>query len=957
MSGKMDEKAKNLMLTTLRRSFIENDGSFEGQDKYRPRLIINDHTKGQKVLTTIQKQLQTCEEFIFSVAFISNSGIATLIQNLIELQTHNVMGTVITTDYLYFNDPVAFRRLMKFDNIDLRVITQQSFHVKGYVFKQKDHYAYVIGSSNLTQEALTSNLEWNMEFFTTTNGALSLDIQYEIEALLNLSEPLTEQWLADYEKKYKERQTKKTLIDRPKVLIPNKLQMEALHALELQRRLHHQKALVISATGTGKTYLAAFDAKNCNAKRLLFVIHREQIAKAAMESFQHVFDDSLTMGLYSGNHQDTNYDFLFSTIQTLSKVENLNKFSKDEFDYIVFDEAHRIGAESYQRVLNYFKPKFLLGLTATPERNDEINIYELLDHNIAYEIRLKEALEEDMLCPFHYYGISDILVENKMITDTTQFRYLVSEQRVEHIINKTSLYGFSGDRVKGLMFCSRIEEAIELSEKLNNQGLRTIALSGANSQTEREEAVIRLTTEDENPLDYILTVDIFNEGVDIPDINQIVLLRPTQSAIIFVQQLGRGLRKAPNKEFVVVIDFIGNYKNNFFIPIALSGDRTLNKDNLRKFIEQGNHTIPGSTTVHFEKVVSERILDSVKQTNFATKRFLKAEYDNLKYKVGDIPTLHDFYRLGSVDPRIIMQYKDSYYDFLKIIESDYEGLLTTQQQQYLQFFSMELLSGKRIDELLIIDEILNNNSVVIDDLLQESAYPITMKSIESAINVLTLNFYKTATREKYGDKPVIVKEGNSLYFSDAFALCMKDNNMRCFVSDVVKIGIQIYKNEYEQKDVENPFVLYKKYTRKDVCRLLQWDQDDSSTLYGYTVKLNSVPIFVTYHKKEDISETTKYEDEIIDSNHFSWYTRSNLTLESKEVKEIQKYNQQKMKIDLFVKKDDSEGKEFFYLGELEPKQFTERTIKDDKGNNKPIVNIEYKFKHELHEDIVNYFVQ
>ncbi len=251
----------------------------------------------------------------------------------------------------------------------------------------------------------------------------------------------------------------------------------------------------------------------------------------------------------------------------------------------------------------------------------------MFDYNVAYEIRLQQAMKEEMICPFHYFGISELKIDGKVIGDKTEFSKLTSKERVRNIIEKIEYYGFSGDRVKGLIFCSRKEEAVALSTKFNEYGYRTCALLGIDNQIERESAIKRLEQDEyEGALDYIFTVDIFNEGVDIPGVNQVVMLRPTQSAIIFVQQLGRGLRKKENKEYVVVIDFIGNYDKNFLIPIALSGDQTYNKDTIRRFVTEGNRVIPGCSTVNFDAITRERIYASIDQANFNDSKLIKESY-------------------------------------------------------------------------------------------------------------------------------------------------------------------------------------------------------------------------------------------------------------------------------------------------------------------------------------------
>ena len=270
-------------------------------------------------------------------------------------------------------------------------------------------------------------------------------------------------------------------------ITPNKMQQAALKEIQAIRDAGKAKGLVISATGTGKTYLSAFDVRNFAPKRMLFIVHREQILNKAKSDFQKVLGGAdEDFGILSGSNKQMNAKYLFATIQTISKEENLHQFDPGLFDYILIDEVHKAGASSYHRVIDYFKPKFLMGMTATPERTDNFNIYELFDYNIAYEIRLQEALEEDMLCPFHYFGVTDFEYNGKKIDDTTALSKLVTEERVDHVVEKVKYYGYSGEKVTGLMFCSRKDEAEQLSYALNNRGFRTFALTGDHSQEERE---------------------------------------------------------------------------------------------------------------------------------------------------------------------------------------------------------------------------------------------------------------------------------------------------------------------------------------------------------------------------------------------------------------------------------------------------------------------------------------
>ena len=319
-------------------------------------------------------------------------------------------------------------------------------------------------------------------------------------------------------------------------------------------------------------------------------------------------------------------------------------------------------------------------MTATPDRrndnNMDCNIYDIYNHQIAYEIRLQQAMEEDLLCPFHYFGISDLaIVQDSGLKKISKedFSKLICDERVKHIIEQSKYYGYSGERVKGLVFCSRNQECKELSKKFNQLGYRTVALSGEDSEAMRQEAFERLamdeaeTSVDCEPLDYIFSVDILNEGVDIVEVNQVIMLRPTQSPIVFIQQLGRGLRKAVGKEYVVILDFIGNYNNNFMIPVALSGDCSYNPDTIRKYIISGNRTMPGASTIHFDEVAKNKIFDSVDRIR-GIRSIIKESYISLKNRLGRVPSLYDFYNNNQVDPLVIIKEYKTYYNFLESME-------------------------------------------------------------------------------------------------------------------------------------------------------------------------------------------------------------------------------------------------------------------------------------------------
>ena len=935
-------------------------------EEYQPSLLINDRQEEKRVLTTLIKELNECDAFYFSVAFITNSGIASIINVLKELEEKGVKGKIIASQYQNFTQPQALRRLKAFSNIELKIVTEDNFHAKSYIFRKGTRFTLIIGSSNLTQNALSYNKEWNLKVSSAEDGDLLKYTMKEFQRTFDGAIEVTEAWLAEYEIIYKEqcKANRQVVYDvqTTKPILPNKMQLEALESLEKLRNEGKDKALLISATGTGKTYFSAFDAKRVNPKKLLFVVHRENITRASLRSYKRIFGKDVTMGILSGNSKDYEARFLFSTIQTLSKDYVLEQFSPEHFDYIVIDEVHRSGSSSYEKILKYFKPKFLLGMSATPERTDGYDIYKTFDYNIAYEIRLNKALEEQMLCPFHYYGVSELEIDGQIIDEKTAFNHLVSDERVERILDKAKFYGCDEGRVKGLVFCSSVNEAKELSTQFNQRGYQTIALDGSSSENEREEAIERLEKDEPEGdyLDYIFTVDIFNEGVDIPSINQIIMLRPTQSSIVFVQQLGRGLRKSESKEYVVVIDFIGNYANNFLVPIALYGDRSFNKDQLRKLMTNGSCSIPGVSTVNFDRITKERIYEAINQSNMATKKALVEEYQLLKFKLGRMPMMMDFVSHGSRDPFGFVAYSGSYYQFVASVET--LGVsLSKEEKAHLEFYSKELGNGKRIEELLLLDGLIREGELTrhkFKELIKETySYDILEETLDSSVRYLNGDFFKKQDQEKYGKPHSVIVENETLKIAEGLKNDLKNPGFKTYLLDLVAYGIDGFNKAYSLETYDKGFIRYQKYSRKDVCRILNWESDESSTMYGYRIKYNTCPIFVTYHKQEDISESTKYEDCFLNKKQFNWMTRSGVTTESKETIAIREHGQTGLRIPLFVKKSDGEGSDFYYMGDVEPMAIAQTTIKNDKGEDKPIVNILFDMKHSVPDNLYDYLLQ
>ena len=745
------------------------------------------------------------------------------------------------------------------------------------------------------------------------------------------------------------------------------------------------RALLISATGTGKTYASAFAMRELGFKRVIFLVHRGQLAKQTKKSYEKVFDKSVSMGLLGAGYSDYDKDYIFATVQTLNRDSHLMEFKPDAFDCIILDEAHHSSAYTYQKVMNYFKPKLWLGMTATPDKTDDDfegkNIYEIFNYQIAYEIRLQQAMEENLLCPFHYFGINDIsLVSDKEIAakkmQERDFNMLTGDERVKHIVNQASYYGYSGSKVKGLVFCSRIDESIELSNKFNKiinpetgKYYRTIALNGDATEEERQNAFERLAMDEEDakgeihPLDYIFSVEILNEGVDIVEVNQVIMLRPTKSPIIFIQQLGRGLRKAPGKEFVVILDFIGNYNNNFMIPIALSGNRSYNQDTIRKYVISGNNTIPGASTIHFDEIAKDKIFASIDKIK-GMKKIIRESYNMLKNRLGRVPYLLDFYQNGEVDPLVIIKEYKTYQDFLESEEKElFQGKITEEQKIILEYLSKTVLSGTRYYELEILNRLINDDIIDTDKIKEEFSekygYTVELESFENAIDVLQGHFVsKKDELEKYSHIDIITRDDERILrrmntFSNN--LCQTEFSRQ--VKDIVEVGLMRYKEKYHNKKADNsPFVLYEKYSRRDVSLLMNCGKDLSSVMYGMKKIDDDVFIFVTYHKEENkdkeknyVDGKPNYADAFEDNLIFKWDSQIGKGINSSYMEDVLSASRKH----LFVKKSNAETS-FYYMGLFDIMDVKPAKKLDNNGKEKDIAKVKMYMKHPVREDLLRY---
>lgn len=740
----------------------------------------------------------------------------------------------------------------------------------------------------------------------------------------------------------------------------------------------------LTRRGTGKTYASAFAMRELGFKRVLFLVHRASLAVQAKKSYQRVFGSTISVGLVGAGYHEYDRDYIFATVETLNRDVHLQMYDPAEFDCIILDEAHHSSANTYQKVMNYFTPRLFLGMTATPDkRNDNDsgeNIYEIFNHQIAYEIRLQQAMEEDLLCPFHYFGITDLSVvqdtKSKNLSEE-DFNKLVCDERVKHVIEQSNYYGYSGERVKGLVFCSRNRECKELSKKFNELGYRTVALSGEDSEMVRQDAFERLAMDETNaaadktPIDYIFSVDVLNEGVDIVEVNQVIMLRPTQSPIVFIQQLGRGLRKAEGKEYVVILDFIGNYNNNFMIPIALSGDRTYNKDNIRRYVMEGERMIPGASTVHFDEVSRKRIFASVDNANFSDIRLIKENYTNLKNKLGRILRLRDFDEYGEMDVIRIFDNNSlgSYYKFLVKYEKEYKTRLPEDEEKVIEFVSKKLANGKRIQELQMLKRILTYARGLakfglfagLSEDMRKYGKDVSQDQKENIVNVMTNEFPAGASKKTYAKCVFIEKKENDYRPTKSFLQMLSNGEFYDILQELVEFGISRYERDYSNTYDQTDFVLYQKYTYEDVCRLLNWEQNEVPLNIGgykYDRKTKTFPVFINYDKAEDISDTTKYEDHFVPGfrDRLIAISKSGRSLQSEDVQNFLKAKERGIHVELFVRKnkDDKISKEFYYLGHMTASGKT----KEFKMANteKTAVEIEWILDVPVREDIYEYIV-
>ncbi|WP_244151157.1 DUF3427 domain-containing protein [Parageobacillus thermantarcticus] len=946
----------------------------------RLNLLHNDKHSMKNFFKALKYEMLTADSVDFMVSFIRMSGLQLIIRPLLELEKRNIPVRIITSTYLGITEVKALQKLMEFSNVQVKIIDTQkeSFHTKAYMFHRNSGLnTVIIGSSNLSHSALMNGHELNVKLPDTSflpiyeqtkrifdqiwnsEETVALDSEFVhyysefIEAKRNLENFRNKEMIAA--------ETKRDYQITHNNIKPNAMQEKALRNLQNTRKNGNNKGVIIAATGTGKTYLSAFDVKAFNPKKLLFIAHREELLDNAIKTFQQVIPKQEIFGKITGTVKEFDKPYLFSTIQSLHKDEILQRFKRDEFDYIIVDEFHHAEARTYRKVIDYFQPKFLLGLTATPERMDGRDVLALCDHNIVYEIRLREALEANLLAPFHYFGVSDhtvdyskIPLKNGFFEEDALVKALKTNERTDFIIEMINTYGYHGDRMIGLGFCANIEHAKYMSEEFNKRGYHTTYLTGEHSIDYREKVIKQL--EDENdPLELIFTVNIFNEGIDIPKLNLILFLRPTESSTVFIQQLGRGLRKVEGKEFVTILDFIGNYQKSFVVPLALSGQinhKAFDKDSLRVAITHEFADLPAGSYVDLDPITQKEILDRIDSIKMNSTDMLKSLYQQFKNELGRAPEILDFLYYEQSPSLTFFIHK--YQSWVKTKEkmNDINELDRKILDHPLMSEIVERLENQLpikwpydfiILELAFLQKKVSYTNVI-KQLEKRFATKIDLEKHKTLIGQAMARLANPYKKQKWSFGKVV---GDQFVLNDDILEVTQDAEFYQYLKDRIDYGIIEFRRTHHPERFlakGEKLVLYQNYTRNDLIFLFEAGVKEGSWREGVSRAGNHYFLFVNLNKSEKVEKHLQYKDYFIDQRHFHWQSQNQTSHESSVGQNYIYHKERGIHIHLFVRKfDQMHGMTlpFMYLGEVD--------YVSSYGD-KPM-NIKWRLHHPVPEDL------
>ena len=872
--------------------------------------ILTNYTD-ETFLATIQANLRGCKSFCFSVSFIKKAGLDLLSNDIRAAVERGAIGKLITSTYQNFTDVESLRWFLNlattFSNFechlddecfyDIRTYSTNGFHTKGYIFEFDERAEIIIGSSNITRYALLKNIEWDLVVNCAKDSEVYCNALREFEYLWSSTLGLSSERISIYSSKISfaiERwDMDYDVVDQR--IVPNYMQRKALKELNRNRALGIQRSLIISATGSGKTYLAAFDALNFGPKKLLYVVHEGSILRRSLETFQDVFGGQKVCGMYSGEAKETEADFLFST--NVSMCKNLDVFKKDEFDYIIIDECHHAVAETYKKIIDYFEPEFLLGLTATENRMDNKDVVEIFDNNIPFELRLRDAIINDLIVPFHYYGIRDELVDYGL-SDSAERRLIAQMAdtgNCEFIHQQIEKHRKDGEKLKALAFCRNIQHARMMSDNLGEY-YKTAFLTGKNKTGERIRAFNDLQS-DSKDLEILFAVDILNEGVDIPGVNMVLFLRPTESSTIFIQQLGRGLRKYPGKDYVTILDFIGNnYKRSVHIALALgslSRNSILEKKLLKSMILNDFKPLGLNSygvKIFIDDLSKEEIVESIEKENFNSLRYMKTDYLNFKnYLNSPSYPKHIDYLNSDYAPNLLKFMKikiggrktESYYNFLKGIEEENLPVFSSEQIRVINYLS-NLLPLVRRHEYVIVEKLLTGQKSedYLRAVLSAEIASFETEQMEHATRFLIEN-------------GAVTKDGNN--FSIA---CELEPEFTEYVTDLLNYGITDFSARYRGEN-ESDFLMWQDYRMDQVQ--LKILNNPGDIMKGTYYKDGNMYVFAGLKKDRPEDDPLNYKDKFLSSDVFQWESIARI---SKDEEERQ---QQAKQVFVFVRKVKSEN--------------------------------------------------
>lgn len=635
------------------------------------------------LLPHILQELSVADRADIVASFVLSSGVQRVFPHFAELLKRGGRLRLLTGDYLGVTEPDALSKLLDLDGwVDCRVFetgqrqagstptSVRSFHPKAYIFHRGNAGTAFVGSSNLSNTALTTAVEWNYRVVSSTDRAGFDEISKSFDELYahGSTRPLTAEWIDAYRSQRPGRSPSLPVYadvepEPPRVVpVPNGIQEKALHALERTRQAGNKAGLVVLATGLGKTWLAAFDCDRQEFKRVLFVAHREEILDQARRTFRTI-RPSAVLGHYTGQRKEVRADVLFASIQTLSRPEHLSRFSQTDFDYIVIDEFHHGAATSYRCLIAYFKPKFLLGLTATPERSDGGDLLTLCQQNLVFRCDLAEGVGQGLLSPFHYFGVPDEVDYSNIPWRNTRFdeealtTAVATQRRAQNALDQLRSRG--GKRAMG--FCVSQRHADFMASFFESKGLRAAAVHSGSTSAPR---ALSLESLDDGNLDIIFAVDMFNEGIDLPRLDTVLMLRPTESRVLWLQQFGRGLRRAEGKEHLTVIDYIGNHRVFLLKPQALFGLRGGDREVLQLLerLEAGSQELPPGCEVTYDLKAVD-ILRSLMRTTKGQGDAVARQYDDFKTVHGVRPTAVEMYQEG-YNPRAVRRTAGTWIQFV-----------------------------------------------------------------------------------------------------------------------------------------------------------------------------------------------------------------------------------------------------------------------------------------------------